>query len=326
MTPNISVALCTYDGAAFIEEQLRSILGQSLRPVEIVISDDGSVDGSMIVVERVIQAWRAGNADADIGIRLIKNGAPLGVTANFEQALASCTGELVALCDQDDVWVPDRLERMSQEFERRPDLLLLHSDARLVSTDGSPLGLTLFQALNISAFERASVRNGLAIDVLLRRNIVTGATVMVRREFIEFARPFPAPWLHDEWLAMVAAAIGRVDFLAQTLTDYRQHGSNQIGASKVTIREKLARLSEPRGARNWRLLSRASALNARAEVFSPDIRRKIAEKFTHEQFRSGLSDSRMPRLIPIISALLRGSYSRYGLGLRDALRDLVQSV
>ena len=330
MTPTISVALCTYNGVAFIEEQLRSILDQSLQPSEIVISDDASVDGCMNVVERVIATWRAAHEHVAIDIRLIRNGSALGVTANFEQALAECTGDLIALCDQDDVWVPDRLERMRREFELKPDLLLLHSDARLVATDGSALGLTLFQALNISAVECASVQNGLALDVFLRRNIVTGATAMLRRELIERARPFPAPWLHDEWLAMVASAIGRVDLLSESLTDYRQHGSNQIGASKVTIREKLSRLSEPRSSRNERLLARAQALQLRALAYRPalsaDIRRKIAEKVGHEEFRSALPVSRLRRLVPVAGALRRGGYSRYGLGARDALRDLVQSI
>lgn len=330
MTPTISVALCTHNGAAYIEEQLRSIFDQSICPSEIVISDDASVDGCMDVVERVIGSWREEHADVDIDVRQIQNEAALGVTANFEQALAACRGDLIALSDQDDVWMPDRLERMRREFEHKPDLLLLHSDARLVATDGSPLGLTLFQALDISAVECSSVQKGLALDVFLRRNIVTGATVMVRRELIELARPFPAPWLHDEWLAMVAATVGRVDLLSETLTDYRQHGSNQIGASKVTIREKLSRLSEPRSSRNERLLARAQALHLWALAYRPalsaDIRRKMTEKVSHEEFRSALPVSRLRRLLPVAATLRRGGYSLYGLGPRDALRDLVQSI
>jgi len=330
MPMSVSVALCTYNGAAYLEEQLLSILGQSLRPDQIVVSDDGSTDQTLPVLERVVAAWRAEDATHVIELVVLHNATALGVTANFEQALAACSGDLVALCDQDDVWWPERVERMVAEFTRRPSLQMVHADARLVDAAGAALGVTLLQTLGVSDADRAAVHAGHAIDAYLRRNIVTGATMMVRRELIEQSRPFPAAWVHDEWMAMVAAATGEVDLLEEPLTDYRQHGGNQIGVTSLDASGKLGRLLAPRTARNARLLARASVLQYRASAFEPAVSASmlalIDAKLAHETRRSALPAVRLLRVAAIVRGWRTGDYSRFGLGVQDVLRDLVQPV
>ncbi|SEN94848.1 glycosyltransferase family 2 protein [Cryobacterium luteum] len=324
MALSVSVALCTYNGAAYLEEQLLSIRGQSLPVAEIVVSDDGSTDDTLAVLERVIADWRG------IDVVVLRNATALGVTANFEQALAACSGDLIALCDQDDIWWPERVERMVAEFTRRPELQMVHADARLVDAAGDPLGFTLLQTLGVSDADRAAVHAGHAIDAYLRRNIVTGATMMVRRELVERSRPFPAAWVHDEWIAMVAAVTGLVDLLEEPLTDYRQHGGNQIGVTSLDASGKLGRLRAPRTARNARLLARAEALQQRAAGFEPaasaSVLALIDGKLAHERRRSGLPAARPLRVAPIMRGWRAGDYSRFGLGLQDVLRDLVQPV
>ncbi|TFD67304.1 glycosyltransferase family 2 protein [Cryobacterium ruanii] len=324
MVTRVSVALCTYNGAAYLEEQLLSILAQSLPVSEIVLSDDGSTDDTLSTFERIA----AGRPDLDVVV--LRNTTALGVTANFEQALAACSGDLIALCDQDDVWWPERVERMVTEFTQRPALRMLHADARLVDAGKEPLGLTLLQTLGVSDADRAAVHAGHAIDAYLRRNIVTGATMMVRRELVERSRPFPAAWVHDEWMAMVAAATGLVDLIDEPLTDYRQHGGNQIGVTSLDASSRLGRLRAPRTARNARLLARAAVLQQRASGFEPaasaSVLALIDAKLAHERRRSTLPAARLLRVGPIVRGLRAGDYSRFGLGLQDVLRDLVQPV
>lgn len=330
MTTKISVALCTYNGAAYLEVQLLSILRQSLRPDEIVVSDDGSTDATLAVLERVVEAWRAEDSTHVIDLVVLRNTAALGVTANFEQALAACSGDLIALCDQDDRWRPGRVERMVAEFTARPALQMLHADARLVDSEGRSLGGTLFHTLGVSDADRASVHAGQAITAYLRRNIVTGATMMVRRALVDRSRPFPAAWVHDEWMAMVAASTGLVDLLDEPVTDYRQHGGNQIGVTTLDAAGKLGRLRAPRTARNARLLARAAALQQRASGFTPaasdSVLALIDAKLAHEIRRSALPAARALRLRGVVRGWRTGDYSRFGLGLQDVLRDLVQPV
>ncbi|MBC7677901.1 MAG: hypothetical protein H7233_02770 [Pseudorhodobacter sp.] len=182
----------------------------------------------------------------------------------------------------------------------------------------------------MSDADRAAVHAGHAIDAYLRRNIVTGATMMVRRELVERSRPFPAAWVHDEWMAMVAAATGLVDLLEDQLTDYRQHGGNQIGVTSLDASGKLGRLRAPRTARNARLLARAAALQERASGFEPaasaSVLALVDAKLAHETRRSALPETRLLRVGPIVRGWRAGDYSRFGLGLQDVLRDLVQPV
>lgn len=324
----ISVALCTHNGARFIAEQVRSILGQTVPVTEIVVSDDASTDDTLDIVERTVSDWLAADHGRSLHLRVLRNEVALGVTANFEQALAACSGDLIALCDQDDVWHPRRIERFVTEFAGRPGLQLLHSDARLVDANGAPTGESLFQALRVSTHEIEGVHGGEAFALLMRRNLVTGATVMVRALLVRRAVPFPPAWVHDEWLAIVAAAADGLDLVEDQLTDYRQHGGNQIGASSLSGAGKLRRLREPRTERNARLLSRASQLAARASSFRPAMAAErvahVEAKFAHERVRSSLPSKRILRLPAVWREWRSGRYRTCGLGLQDVARDLVQ--
>jgi glycosyltransferase involved in cell wall biosynthesis len=326
----VSVALCTHNGAGYLAKQLLSILGQTAPPDEIVLSDDASRDDTVDIAERVVSEWRVAHPGTTPRFQVVRNTAALGVTANFEGALAACVGDVIALSDQDDVWLPKRLEIMVGEFARRPDLDLLHSDARLVDGEGDDLGTTLLGTLGVTAAVRAAEHSGHAFDLLLRRNVVTGATALVRRDLVLRARPFPEAWVHDEWLAMVAAATGVVDVLDEALVDYRQHDANQIGVTALDAAGHIGRLRAPRTLRNKRLLARAEALAERAPAFvpAPDSDRLglIEAKLVHERMRSALPAPRVARVWPVLREWATGRYSRFGRGLQDVLRDLVQPV
>ncbi len=229
MPTSVSVALCTHNGMPYIEQQVASILAQTVRPSQIVLSDDASADDTVAAVRGAVSALAAAAPE----LVVLENRPALGVVANFEQAVRACTGDLVVLCDQDDVWAPDRVAAAVSRFDAAPDLLLLHSDARLVNDDGSPIGYSLFEAIGVTAGELAEIHAGDEFATLLRRNVVTGATTAFRRSLLAAALPFPASWVHDEWLAMVASITGRTDVLTEQLIDYRQHAANQIGARKL---------------------------------------------------------------------------------------------
>jgi hypothetical protein len=313
----------THNGAAFVAEQVASILAQSRPADELIVSDDASSDDTVAIVERTVAGFRGRTPD----LRILRNDPPLGVAGNFGRALAASRGRIVALSDQDDVWHPGRLERLVAALEAVPDAGLLQSDARLVDVAGRDLGTTLFEALEIGPGERAELEHGRAFDTFLRRNLVTGATTVVRAELLERALPVPPGWIHDEWLAIVAAATMRTVLVPEALTDYRQHGANQIGVRKPTLGDKLSRLREPRQPRNGRLLLRAESLAERfaaMEGLDQRARELVAAKLAHERARSALPSSRIRRLEPVRRIWGTGGYARFGRGRQDAVRDLVQ--
>ncbi|MEO6533000.1 MAG: glycosyltransferase family 2 protein [Pseudolysinimonas sp.] len=324
----ISVALCTHDGAAFVGDQVRSILNQSPEPGEIVLGDDASTDLTVDIVERLVAEHREAGGVTELLVR--RHDPALGVVANFADALAHARGELIALSDQDDVWHPGKLAAAVAAFDANPALLLLHTDARLVGAAGQPLGMSLLQALEATAGERAGLQGGDAFATLLRRNLVTGATVVLRRELLALAVPFPEGWVHDEWLAVIASAAGTLRLLPEPLIDYRQHESNQIGARRPTMRVRWAKLREPREPRASRLVARTEALAARLEslgsAVSPERRTAARARLAHEERRRGLPRVPIARVPRLLAAAARGDYSRYSRGGIDLLRDLLQPV
>jgi glycosyltransferase involved in cell wall biosynthesis len=323
---DISVVLCTHNGATYLEEQLRSILAQLPEPLEVVLGDDASTDGTVALAERLVADHRARGGAVDLVVR--RHDPPLGTTRNFEDALLQSRGELVALSDQDDVWHPGKLAAMAAAFADRPELLLVHSDARLVDGSGVPIGLTLLESLEATRGERAELEAGDAFRILLRRNLVTGATVMLRRRLIEMAAPFPPEWVHDEWLAAVAAATGGLRLLPVPLIDYRQHGGNQIGARRPTMADRLERLRENREPRATRLIERTAVLVAALERLGGTVRPGALEaarsRLHFETWRRDLPRWRLARVPYVGTAAVRGDYARYARGPIDVLRDLMQ--
>lgn len=318
----VSVALCTYNGERFVRSQLESILGQS-RPVdEVVIGDDGSSDRTVDIIRDTVDAWGAQDT-----VRIAFTDRAGGVVPNFERTLRACKGSLIALSDQDDVWHPDRILRAVERFEERPDLDLLSSDATIIDGVGEPTGAALWGHLYVSADELGRIANGRGFEVLLRRNVVTGATAMLRREFLDAALPLPSSWIHDEWLAILAAARGRFDVIPERLIDYRVHGGNQIGVTEPTLRRRVAQVFAPRGDRLARLAVRADRLLGTLEALG--VPAEVVElarlKQDFERRRSLYPTSRLRRLGPVARNAKGGSYRRLSSqGNLDVIRDLLQ--
>ena len=327
---SLSVALCTHNGARFIEEQLRSILHQTIPPNELVVSDDASSDDTVSLAKAVVARYAASPSHAPVTVIIRQNSSPLGVARNFESAILATSGNLVALSDQDDVWRSDRLALTLQKFDSRSDLDLVFTNARLVDSAGESLGRTLFEVLEIGAADQATLRGGDALSLFIKRNFATGATVMFRRRLLDVSVPFPSHWVHDEWLAIMAAATGRIDLIDEPLIDYRQHGSNVIGVNVPTFRRKVRRALEPRAGRNERISRQFEQFAERLEsligMISAEVLALALTKARFEADRERLPTARLRRLAPILAANRRGWYTKFASqGRLDMVRDFLQS-
>lgn len=314
--------MATFNGERYIRAQLTSILAGTVVPEQVVVADDGSTDGTVALVREVFSEHTGRHTE----LVILENGRHLGVTANFERAIASCDGDLIVLCDQDDLWHPDRLAAALPAFDD-PAVGLEHADARLVDAEGRVIAPSLLKSLTIRPWERRSIASGRAFDAYIRRNLATGATVVVRGEVASLARPFPPEWVHDEWLAIIAAATTRAVLLDRPVIDYRQHGGNQIGAVAPTLAYRLSRFFQPRGDRFELLSRRASILAERLDQLGApeDMRRLAREKERFERVRSSLPRTRVLRVPTVVVEGLRGSYRRLSSqGSVDILRDLLQ--
>ncbi len=311
-----AVVLCSWNGGRHLPRQLDSLRAQVHRIDQYVLSDDGSGDDSWDLLQAFAAERRAEGSE----VVLHRNPQALGYVRHFEQALARADADILFTCDQDDAWHPEKIAAMMAAFAADPRLLVLHSNARLVDGDGIDSGRSLFEVLEVTAIELQAMHRGEAFDVLLRRNIVTGATMALRRELVALATPFAAHWAHDEWMAMIASMHGRVDTIERALVDYRQHDGNQIGAAARTPLQQLG-IGVSRRAYQARQVLRLRELEQRA-TSSPAIRSAVADRARHAVARADLPATPVARVVHVGRELLRGGYHRFGSGLRSALADL----
>jgi glycosyltransferase involved in cell wall biosynthesis len=311
----ISVAMCTYNGERFLPQQLASIATQTRPPDELVVCDDRSTDQTVEIV-------RDFAASATYAVRIFENQKNLGFVANFERAIQLCTGDLIALCDQDDSWYPIRLEQSELEFAARPGLGLVFSDADIMDDQDQSTGMRLWQNFGFVGERKQRLLAG-DYTVFAKNRFVTGATVMFRSRLRESCLPIGSGWLHDEWIAATAAAVADVKPIASPLIRYRQHLSQQVGLSPpLGFREKKQR--------HWRELSRQIGLLE--EMCNRLSKHPLTQRgeglyacyqahLRFARFRYALPRGRIARL----SAMLRQypSYTALGSGVFSMASDLV---
>lgn len=316
----VSVAMATYNGERFLEEQLDSIASQTHRPCELVVRDDASSDGTVALL-------RAFASRAPFPVRLIGGAERLGYVRNFEATIAACTGDLVALSDQDDVWLPHKLERLTAALDARPDALLAFSDAALIGEGLEPLGQTMWEAVGLGPTVQRRIAAGGPRSPLLPGALVTGATVCFRASLVPLALPMALPYWHDAWLALVATLHGAVLPVPEALVLYRQHGGNALGAPRKAGRLRtVLRLDPLADARAADVAGGLAALAAQARgrfSLAPDVDAALVQAEAHNRFRAALQPYHL-RLVSVLREVGSGRYHAHSRGLRTAARDLLR--
>ncbi len=334
---HISVALCTYNGARFLREQLDSIASQTRLPDELVICDDGSGDGTMDIV-------RSFASNSPFPVRALANENNLGSTKNFEKAIGLCGGDIIVLSDQDDVWMPEKLWMIESEFLRSDGVGLVFTDAERVDESLRGLGSGLWDSIGFSMGERECIRNGRPFNVLLNHNVVTGATMAFRSSYRGRVMPIPSCWVHDAWITLMIAATGELAMIDKPLIRYRQHSVQQIGApnkeryAEHMLNESRIALDEPdaylgRSRRNHTamidrsLAQYASAYERLSAIDDPGvtvIMPQLEAKLKHLRARTAMSRKKWPYRLPVaLRELISLRYHRYtDGGINVILKDL----
>lgn len=314
----ISVALCTYNGAAYLREQLASLSAQVLSPCELIVCDDASQDETVSLI-------RSFADEAPFPVRLIVNEKSCGTTANFEQAIRLSSGDLIALCDQDDVWHPDKLQLIAATFERESDTLIAFSDAEVVDEQLQPLGYTLW---GYAGFNR-SRRDKALLPEFLKHCPAFGMTMVFHSSLRQHILPIPQNIPHDMWTGLMGVALeGKAALINKTLVKYRQHASQQTGG-----------LSRPRGF--WqKMLKRPSfdrdplldnlklyaGVQKRLETLPDSVvaagsRTMFQAKVDHLRTRAAMPRRKLSRLPAIAREFFGLHYHRYSNGIYSAVKD-----
>lgn len=222
----VSVCMATYNGERYLREQIDSILAQLEPEDELIVSDDGSVDATLSILDSY----------SDPRVKVYHNEGRHGVNANFENAMSHTNGDYIFLSDQDDVWLPGKVRKCVATLTESD--LVLHN-ATIVDTDLRPLGKSLFDELHPQG---GVLRN-------LMRNEFTGCCMAFRKDVLKYVTPFPktVPFYHDSWIGLLVGLKGKINILSDELLLFRRHMHNNSSAgtqSKNGLSKKiLIRLS-----------------------------------------------------------------------------------
>ena len=232
MKPSVFVALASFNGAKYIEDQIRSILSQSHRDLELIICDDGSTDGTREIIINI--------ARTDSRVKCFMNLKRLGLVKNFLNALKKCRGEYILFSDQDDSWQPDKIETLLGLMKKNPKGSLAYSDLEVCDERLKIIHRSFFKVSKIQT------PSGDLSRLALLKNIMPGCSMMFTKEVADKAvlmseEPlfregnFPAvldetPFMHDSLIFLIAAQMGGIVYCSEKLMKYRQHAANSIGA------------------------------------------------------------------------------------------------
>jgi len=202
----ISIAMCTYNGEKYIQEQLDSILNQTYTNLEIIITDDRSSDNTLEIIKEY--------QEKDARIKLYDNEKNLGFLKNFDKAISLCTGDYIALSDQDDIWKHNKLEYFVQKIE---DNILIYSDAIIIDKDSNEVGVELIRP-------KHDMCSGPCNKAFLLNNFISGNTIMFKKELVQHILPIPEQMsYHDIWIGYVASTYGNITYTEEAMTYYRKY-------------------------------------------------------------------------------------------------------
>ncbi len=322
----VSVAMCTYNGEAFIEQQLDSILRQTRPPDELIISDDGSSDRTLDIVRRL-------TADCSFPVVVRQNDHNLGDIKNFEKAVEATTGDIIFLSDCDDVWFPERISLTLPAFSDSADVVLAYCDAQITDAKLNPTGGTLFarrRDMQLGATPSAGqIGRGLGFNTPM---------IAFHRSLKPLILPFSNQWVHDHWISFIAYAVGEVECVHRPLLYYRRHGRN-VGADpdldggfryrwRVAAKKSELKQYAHRVRRFDHMLKRLQEIKAsgtplRANNRLDELLEECSDCLRFARVREELK--KRPRVLRIpagLASLARGDYRRHAHGAKSFIQDV----
>ena len=321
---SLSVAMCTYNGEEFLEEQLDSISGQTCLPDELVVCDDGSTDATLQILADF-------EKQVAFPVRIYSNEQRLGPTKNFGRAFSLCDCDVIAFSDQDDVWLPSKLETLIRILERHPSAGYVFSDAVVVDQMLRPLGYTLWERIPFTMNERKCYKQGRQLDVLLRHNVVNGSVMAFRSYLRDIALPIPEETGHDAWVALVSSAAGKNGILAEEpLIHYRQHQRQVVGGLKhgffKHVKIALSRIGQTHREKDIVVFLELSSRLLATGVSDRKNLRMIQSQVGHVRVRQMMAESSLFERIEVMQGeLVAGRYHKYSFGWKSLARDLFMS-
>lgn len=320
----VSIALATYQGEAYLAEQLQSYLSQTRVPDELCVSDDGSSDGTVRIVEEFQRS-------APFPVKLNAVSGRAGSNKNFEEAVLGCSGDFILFSDQDDVWLPEHIESLVGPMERDPRITAVGSNSTFVSRDLVPTGVDTLSWDRFSSAQRDAItrlpRN--QFELVVRHRTAMGHGMAFRASVLSLLIPFSQTWTYDQWVFILSAAAGLVTYAVEPLTLHREHPRQEVGNVSHTLGDwakMSANSTEEQDRRErdkWKELL-ARVRKHRDLLNDPDqVEYVLEQKLDFVVRRSRIRQSKLPaRIVHTAVELASGRYHRWGRGMLTYGRDL----
>ena len=231
----VDILLATYNGEKYLKELIDSILNQTYKNIKLIISDDCSKDSTRKILEEYEKQ--------DERVEVYYQPQNLGYVKNFEFLLKQVKSNLYMLADQDDVWLPEKIEKSVETIERE-NADLVFGDLEVVDKDLK----TIYPSFNDFMLLSRKIKKYIkSYKLNYLYNCVTGCTVIAKSKFISKLLPIPANskyFIHDHWLGIIMSIYGKVVYMPEKYIKYRQHGNNQVGTNKIS--HKFTKLTQVR--------------------------------------------------------------------------------
>ncbi len=326
MKPYVSIAMATFNGASYVQQQLESFSKQTVLPDEVIVSDDGSTDSTVPLIRQFA-------INAPFSIRVLENSSTVGYAQNFSRVLTECRGDIVFLSDQDDYWLPAKIERILRQFGENKNVQLVFHDLEYCRDDLSTIGQTKLARMR-GVFD-------------LEKEYVVGMATALRGEFLRLCLPVPcAPNIaHDNWLHDCARLTGGKLILDEVLALYRRHTANVTRGSNLNSAVVLEK-KDFEVALSQKICRRSRGLSGveREEFLADWIKRSqfplvesgiVSEEVVQSLIasQSKVAEARRRRFLlqqaprwrrsaPVLRLYLSGGYACFS-GWKSALKDLL---
>ena len=316
----ISIALATYNGEKYLQEQLDSITNQTRYPDEVVITDDGSTDSTLSILNNF-------KLESRFPCNISINTTNKGTGFSFKRSIDSCKGDVIAFCDQDDIWLPNKLERIEKEFNKFPSIEYIISNANIIDHNSINLGYNLWNQRGFDEFWQNKFLKGNQFKVLMSKNITTGMTTAISKKIAAIGNKKPDNVIHDAWYIYIASISGLRGFLInESLINYRQHLNQQFGALRL---EGQKRIHNAIKNHNQIINNNIKILEPLFKYAIENIEDKndfnfkyLKKKLDHFKARKIIIESSIfSRFIKISHEILKGGYFNFG-SWKNILIDL----
>lgn len=224
MQHKVSVVMATYNGEKFIRKQLESIINQTVKADEIIIIDDNSSDSTVKIIDEF--------SKINDSIKYIKNENNIGINNNFQKAISYASGDIIGISDQDDLWLPNKIEILKQELINNPEIGLIYCDAQIIDGDDNILEKSELD------FFKAKAVEGTPIIPLLYKNCISGHNIFFKKNILDSNFSFPEYPVYDQWLGLYFSCKSKIKFTPDKLTSHRIHSQNFQNGKKNKTSKK----------------------------------------------------------------------------------------